>query len=163
MDQADGDAGLLREAVRLWRGETLAGLAGEWASSMRAAWDTERLLAVVAWAGAELEAGDPAAVIGPLGATGERRHLVEVGERVGPAGDVGHVLVRRVAPEFRGRAMGVAASGLVVSQGLGFLAAGGAVEAVLPPATVVGLSGLLGTAAVLAVRFARVPAESSHS
>jgi predicted MFS family arabinose efflux permease len=72
------------------------------------------------------------------------------------------IFVRRVAPEFRGRAMGVAASGLLVSQGLGFLAAGGAVEAGLPPATVVGLSGLLGTAAVLAVRFARVPAES-HS
>jgi len=73
------------------------------------------------------------------------------------------IFVRRVAPEFRGRAMGVAASGLLVSQGLGFLAAGGAVEAGLSPATVVGLSGLLGTAAVLTVRFARVPAEPSYS
>ncbi|MCO8273647.1 MFS transporter [Actinoplanes sp. TRM 88003] len=65
------------------------------------------------------------------------------------------VFVRRVAPEFRGRAMGVAASGLLVVQGLGFLAAGAAVQAGLSPSTVVGLSGLLGTAAVLGTRFAR--------
>jgi predicted MFS family arabinose efflux permease len=68
------------------------------------------------------------------------------------------IFVRRVAPEFRGRAMGVAASGLLVVQGLAFLAAGGAVQAGLSPSTVAGLSGLLGTAAVLVTRIARVPA-----
>lgn len=71
------------------------------------------------------------------------------------------IFVRRVAPEFRGRAMGVAASGLLVSQGLGFPTAGAAVQAGLAPATVVGLSGLLGTAAVLTTRFARSPVGSS--
>ncbi|MBL7253197.1 MFS transporter [Paractinoplanes lichenicola] len=70
------------------------------------------------------------------------------------------VFVRRVAPEFRGRAMGVAASGLLVCQGLGFLVAGGAVQAGLTPATVVGLSGLLGAAAVLATPFSRVPVKA---
>ncbi|MEU4244092.1 BTAD domain-containing putative transcriptional regulator [Actinoplanes sp. NPDC026619] len=74
---AHGDVGLLREAVRLWRGEPLAGISGDWAASMRAGWDSERLLAVVAWAHAELEAGDPAAVIGPLGAIAREQPLVE--------------------------------------------------------------------------------------
>ena len=59
------------------------------------------------------------------------------------------IFVRRVTPDFRGRAMGVAASGLLVGQGLGFLVAGGAVQVGLAPATVVGLGGLLGTVAVL--------------
>ncbi|MBL7253121.1 MFS transporter [Paractinoplanes lichenicola] len=58
------------------------------------------------------------------------------------------VFVRRVAPEFRGRAMGVAASGLLVVQGLGFLVAGAVVEAGLAPAVVIGASGVLGTIAV---------------
>ncbi|MBL7253198.1 AfsR/SARP family transcriptional regulator [Paractinoplanes lichenicola] len=72
-DQAHGDLGRLREAVGLWRGEPLAGLAGEWAASMRAAWDRERLAAVVAWA----EVEDPVAVIGPLGALVQEQPLVE--------------------------------------------------------------------------------------
>ncbi|MCO8273648.1 tetratricopeptide repeat protein [Actinoplanes sp. TRM 88003] len=75
--RAHGDVGLLREAVRLWRGEPLAGLAGDWASAMRVAWDRERLLAVVEWAEAELATGDPAAVIGPLGAVVLEQPLVE--------------------------------------------------------------------------------------
>lgn len=68
------------------------------------------------------------------------------------------VFVRRVAANFRGRAMGVAASGLLVCQGAGFLLAGGAVQAGRAPATVIGLSGTLGTAAVLgaAVAWRRV-------
>jgi MFS family permease len=61
------------------------------------------------------------------------------------------IFVRRVAPEFRGRAMGVASSALLGCQGLGFLASGAAVQAGLSPATVVGLSGAVGTAAVLAL------------
>ncbi|MBM2620798.1 tetratricopeptide repeat protein [Actinoplanes sp. LDG1-06] len=75
--KAHGDVERLRSAVRLWRGEPLAGLAGDWAAAMRAAWDRERLLAVVAWAEAELESGDPASVIGPLGAITQEQPLVE--------------------------------------------------------------------------------------
>ena len=60
------------------------------------------------------------------------------------------IFVRRVAPGFRGRAMGVGASGLLVAQGVGFLLAGAAIEVGLPPSTVVGLSGVIGTVAVLA-------------
>ncbi|MGK5683583.1 BTAD domain-containing putative transcriptional regulator [Actinoplanes sp. URMC 104] len=77
VDRARGDAGLLREAVGLWRGEPLAGLAGDWAAAARATWDRERLLAVVAWADAEIAAGDPAAVIGPLGTIAQEQPLVE--------------------------------------------------------------------------------------
>ncbi|MGK5683581.1 MFS transporter [Actinoplanes sp. URMC 104] len=73
------------------------------------------------------------------------------------------LFVRRVAPEFRGRAMGVASSGLLVCQGLGFLAAGGAVQAGLAPSTVVGLSGLLGAAAVLATGLGQRSATSRSS
>ncbi|MBU2667829.1 tetratricopeptide repeat protein [Actinoplanes bogorensis] len=74
---AQGDVGVLREAVRLWHGEPLAGLAGDWVAAMRSTWDTERLLAVVAWADAELESGDPAAVVGPLGVLVREHPLVE--------------------------------------------------------------------------------------
>ncbi|GAB2607837.1 SARP family transcriptional regulator [Paractinoplanes abujensis] len=76
-EQARGDLGRLREAVGLWRGEPLAGLAGDWAASMRAAWDSERLVAVVAWAEAELAAGDPVAVIGPLSTIVQEQPFVE--------------------------------------------------------------------------------------
>ncbi|MCY1136605.1 BTAD domain-containing putative transcriptional regulator [Actinoplanes sp. Pm04-4] len=74
---AHGDVAQLRSAVRLWRGEPLAGLTGDWPAAMRAAWDAERLLAVVAWAEAELATGDPAAVIGPLGAIVREQPLAE--------------------------------------------------------------------------------------
>ncbi|MBU2667828.1 MFS transporter [Actinoplanes bogorensis] len=70
------------------------------------------------------------------------------------------IFVRRVAPEFRGRAMGVASSGLLAGQGLAFLAAGAAVQAGLAPAVVVGLSGLLGIAAIVATRPAIVSRRS---
>jgi hypothetical protein len=55
---------------------------------------------------------------------------------------------RRTDPALRARAMGVAISGLLAAQGLGFLAAGAAVEAGLSPARTVSLSGLIGTAVV---------------
>jgi DNA-binding transcriptional regulator YhcF (GntR family) len=57
---------LLREAVGLWRGEPLAGLPGQWATRVRGGWHRQRTQAVVAWANAELCAGTPDAVIGPL-------------------------------------------------------------------------------------------------
>jgi DNA-binding SARP family transcriptional activator/transcriptional regulator with XRE-family HTH domain len=57
---------LLREAIGLWRGEPLAGLRGPWAARVRAAWCHEHLDTILAWSHAELAAGDPTTVIGPL-------------------------------------------------------------------------------------------------
>jgi DNA-binding SARP family transcriptional activator/tetratricopeptide (TPR) repeat protein len=59
-------ASLLREALGLWRGEPLAGLGGQWAARVREAWRRQRVDVVVGWAHAELQVGDPGAVIGPL-------------------------------------------------------------------------------------------------
>jgi DNA-binding SARP family transcriptional activator len=61
-----GQVAELRKAIGLWRGEPLSGLPGPWAARHRAAWQQEYLDAVTAWAQAELAAGDPATVIGPL-------------------------------------------------------------------------------------------------
>jgi DNA-binding SARP family transcriptional activator len=69
--------GLLREAVALWRGRPLAGIEGEWAERMRRSWGQERVDAVVAWAQAELAAGDPAAVCVPLRGLIEEQPLFE--------------------------------------------------------------------------------------
>jgi MFS family permease len=71
------------------------------------------------------------------------------------------VFVRRVAPEYRGRAMGVASSGLLACQGVGFLLAGAAVQVGLEPAVVAGLAGALGTVAVLATATAWRRAEAA--
>jgi predicted MFS family arabinose efflux permease len=76
--------------------------------------------------------------------------LVAMGAGASFAAPLNAVFVRRVAPAYRGRAMGVATSGLLAVQGLGFLAAGAAVDAGFAPSTVVGFSGIAGTAAVLA-------------
>ncbi|MDH2423990.1 BTAD domain-containing putative transcriptional regulator [Sphaerisporangium sp. TRM90804] len=57
---------LLREALELWQGEALGGLTGSWVERTRQDWRREHLDAVLSWAGAELRAGDAAAVIGPL-------------------------------------------------------------------------------------------------
>jgi len=53
----------LQQALRLWRGEPLAGVAGAWAERTRQAWRREQLAAAVAWGQAELQAANPAAVI----------------------------------------------------------------------------------------------------
>jgi DNA-binding SARP family transcriptional activator len=74
---ATGRTALLREAVALWRGEALAGVRGDWAGRTRASWDRERLSAVVAWAEAELTAGNPAVLLGPLGDLAGEHPLVE--------------------------------------------------------------------------------------
>jgi predicted MFS family arabinose efflux permease len=60
------------------------------------------------------------------------------------------VFVQRVAPGFRGRAMGVATSALLAVQGLGFLAAGGLVQAGAAPAAVIAAAGTAGTVVVVA-------------
>ncbi|MFB9235598.1 BTAD domain-containing putative transcriptional regulator [Plantactinospora siamensis] len=57
---------LLREATGLWRGQPLAGLSGGWVERTRHAWRQEQITAVVAWAEAELTAGDPRAVLGAV-------------------------------------------------------------------------------------------------
>lgn len=61
-----GRVALWREAVDLWRGVPLAAFDGEWAAWTRDAWDAEYRDAVLGWAYAELEIGNPLAVIGPL-------------------------------------------------------------------------------------------------
>jgi DNA-binding SARP family transcriptional activator/tetratricopeptide (TPR) repeat protein len=57
---------LLRRALALWQGEPLLGLPGQWAEQTRTTWRRLHLEAVIAWANAEIEVGDPVAVIGPL-------------------------------------------------------------------------------------------------
>ena len=68
---------LLREAVALWRGEPLAGLRGRWAADTRRAWQQQRLDTVTAWAQAELQVGNPTAVVGPLTALAGEYPLAE--------------------------------------------------------------------------------------
>ncbi|MFI5896498.1 BTAD domain-containing putative transcriptional regulator [Actinoplanes sp. NPDC051513] len=68
---------LLRQAVRLWRGEPLAGLRGQWVAQCRQAWGQERLAAAEAWGEAELRAGDPAAAVTVLGDLAAEHPLTE--------------------------------------------------------------------------------------
>jgi DNA-binding SARP family transcriptional activator len=63
---ADEQVGLLRHALRLWRGEPLADVSGEWAARIRQSWHQARLDALVSWAKAEHRVGNAGAVIGPL-------------------------------------------------------------------------------------------------
>lgn len=73
--------------------------------------------------------------------------------------------VERVPNECRAQAFGLANAGLVVGQGLAFMGAGAAVE-VLPPSTVIALSGGLGAvvACGLALSWRRMsPAVGRHS
>jgi DNA-binding SARP family transcriptional activator len=67
----------LREALAWWNGEPLPGLRGEWAARVRAAWRQEYLDVVVAWAEAEIRAGDPSAAVGPLTALAAEYPLAE--------------------------------------------------------------------------------------
>ncbi|MEQ7009345.1 MFS transporter [Actinopolymorpha sp. B17G11] len=60
------------------------------------------------------------------------------------------IFAQLIAPEYRGRAMAVAISGILAMQGLAFLLTGALVDAGLPLATVVGLLGILGLLAVAA-------------
>ncbi|GAA2896059.1 AfsR/SARP family transcriptional regulator [Nonomuraea rubra] len=70
VEQARGsDTGrlrLLRDALALWRGEPLAGIPGAWAARVRESLRRQHLDAVVAWADAELQAGDPGTATGRL-------------------------------------------------------------------------------------------------
>ncbi|GII04053.1 AfsR/SARP family transcriptional regulator [Planobispora takensis] len=60
------EAGLLRQALGLWRGAAMGGVEGDWAARVRQAWHQQRLEAAVRWAQAELRLGDAAGVVEPL-------------------------------------------------------------------------------------------------
>ncbi|GIF23614.1 DNA-binding SARP family transcriptional activator/tetratricopeptide (TPR) repeat protein [Actinoplanes tereljensis] len=49
---------LLGEAIALWRGEPLSGLAGEWAEREREAWQRRYVEAILSWAAAKRQGGD---------------------------------------------------------------------------------------------------------
>jgi DNA-binding SARP family transcriptional activator len=68
---------LLRQAVPLWRGEPLAGISGQWAERMRQSSRQLRSNVMLAWAEAELEAGNPEAVISRLGELAAENALSE--------------------------------------------------------------------------------------
>ena len=68
---------LLREAMATWRGDPLAGISGDWASRTAQVWRQEHVDAAIAWAQAELAAGNPTDVIGPLSALAGEHPLVE--------------------------------------------------------------------------------------
>jgi DNA-binding SARP family transcriptional activator/tetratricopeptide (TPR) repeat protein len=84
---------LLREAVSMRDGTPLAGLVGDWVERSRRGWEQERVDAVVAWADAELRAGDPAALPGPLGELAAEHPLAE---------PLAAVLMRALAATGRG-------------------------------------------------------------
>ncbi len=63
---AAGGSDDLRRAMELWRGEPLAGLGGAWVERMRSEWQRRRAETAIAWAEAELRAGEPARVVAPL-------------------------------------------------------------------------------------------------
>jgi tetratricopeptide (TPR) repeat protein len=67
----------LREAVALWRGEPLAGLRGDWAARTRESCRQQHVEAVIAWAQAEMSAGTPERVIGPVTELAAEYPLVE--------------------------------------------------------------------------------------
>jgi DNA-binding SARP family transcriptional activator/tetratricopeptide (TPR) repeat protein len=71
---ANGDsehaASLLREADRLWHGQALAGIRGDWVARMRDSLEEERRAAILKRIGCELELGLHADVVGEL------RHLL---------------------------------------------------------------------------------------
>ncbi|MFE1798672.1 BTAD domain-containing putative transcriptional regulator [Streptomyces sp. NPDC059517] len=62
----DDRAALLREALRLWHGEPLADVGGQWAERVREAWRRQYVDLTVGWAAVESRVGDPVTVIGPL-------------------------------------------------------------------------------------------------
>ncbi|HVQ96699.1 MAG TPA: BTAD domain-containing putative transcriptional regulator [Mycobacteriales bacterium] len=70
-------AGLLDEAVGLWRGPALAGLSGEWAERTRQLLEQERIDATLLWAAGQLRQDQAAAIVGPLRALLQQHPLVE--------------------------------------------------------------------------------------
>ncbi len=63
----DGErARALREALDLWQGQPLAGLAGDWVGRIRDGLDQQRVAALAEWSEVELRLGRPAAVVDEL-------------------------------------------------------------------------------------------------
>ncbi|MCS7475879.1 BTAD domain-containing putative transcriptional regulator [Umezawaea endophytica] len=71
------DRAALRAALDLWHGEPLAGLRGDWAERTRHALGQERTACVVAWADAEIRAGDAAVTITRLTELADEHPLQE--------------------------------------------------------------------------------------
>ena len=71
------------------------------------------------------------------------------------------LFVRAVPSEYRGRAFGVAQSGVQAIQGLAMLAAGLAATT-FAPGTVVGWCGIIGTVAVIGLSLALWPRDDFH-
>jgi DNA-binding SARP family transcriptional activator/tetratricopeptide (TPR) repeat protein len=76
-DRAEGQIGLLREALGLWRGEALEGLSGEWAEQVRNEFAALRLDALANWAEIELELGNHGVVLEQVGGVVLRHPLAE--------------------------------------------------------------------------------------
>lgn len=70
-------AGLLRDAIELWRGEPLDGMDGVWVDECRDLWQAEYRDAVVRWAGLKIGLGRGATAVGVLERLAERYPLVE--------------------------------------------------------------------------------------
>lgn len=68
---------ILREALGLWRGEPLAGLAGAWVERTRGSWAQQRIEALLAWADAEFRVGGHSEVIATLTTLVAEAPLVE--------------------------------------------------------------------------------------
>jgi DNA-binding SARP family transcriptional activator/tetratricopeptide (TPR) repeat protein len=73
----DDRAAALHDALLYWRGAPLAGLQGEWADGVRAAWHRRRLDAAVHWGELELRLGRPDAVIAAMADLAAEYPLVE--------------------------------------------------------------------------------------
>ena len=74
---ATSRARLLAEGLSLWRGHPLAGVPGQWAERIREGLRRQHLDATVAWALAELEAGNPGAPVAALSELVEEYPLEE--------------------------------------------------------------------------------------
>ena len=70
-------ASRLREALGLWHGEPLAGVAGTWAERVRRAWRQEHIDATLMWARAEIRLGNATTALGPLTALAEEQPMLE--------------------------------------------------------------------------------------
>jgi DNA-binding SARP family transcriptional activator len=74
---ADEQVELWREALELWHGQALAGLAGDWAARTREHLALERAEATVAWADAQIRRGRADEVVGPLSRLTSEHPLME--------------------------------------------------------------------------------------
>ncbi|HEV8559923.1 MAG TPA: BTAD domain-containing putative transcriptional regulator [Actinophytocola sp.] len=75
---SDADrAAALTEALGLWHGAPLAGIAGDWADQVRTSWHRRRVAVAVLWGELELRLGRPEPVIGMIPDLAEAYPLAE--------------------------------------------------------------------------------------